>query len=151
MLVPLLIFASVGCLGLLAALRPEVYVRYFLAEFQRRALSGNLKAVSFVGWVIFCGCMAVVIALPFQSKWSLLAPVFSPLFFLVCAVAYIWWSRTPAQPRIIPQANNGAMEPPTNVGCQMVRVTVAAWCGGLLIWLRGKNQSCVAVTVDKSP
>lgn len=109
MLVPLLIFASVGCLGLLAALRPEVYVRYFLAEFQRRALSGNLKAVSFVGWVIFCGCMAVVIALPFQSKWSLLAPVFSPLFFLVCAVAYIWWSRTPAQPRIIPQANNGAM------------------------------------------
>lgn len=91
MLVPLLIFALVGCLGLVAALRPEVYARYFLAESQRRALSGNLRALSFTGWVIFCGCMAVVIALPFQSKWSLLAPVFSPLFFLVCAVGYIWW------------------------------------------------------------
>jgi p-aminobenzoyl-glutamate transporter AbgT len=91
MLVPLLIFALVGCLGLLAALRPEVYARYFLAESQRRALSGNLRALSFTGWIIFCGCMAVVIALPFQSKWSLLAPVFSPLFFLGCAVAYIWW------------------------------------------------------------
>jgi hypothetical protein len=91
MLVPLLIFALVGCLGLFAALRPEAYARYFLAEFQRRALSGNLKALSFTGWVIFCGCMAMVIALPFQSKWSLLAPVFSPLFFLVCAVAYVWW------------------------------------------------------------
>ena len=91
MLVPLLIFALVGCMGLFAALRPEAYARYFLAEFQRRAVSRNLKALSFTGWVIFCSCLAVVLALPFQSKWGLLAPVFSPLFFLVCAVAYVWW------------------------------------------------------------
>ena len=29
--------------------------------------------------------------LPFGSKLNFLAPVFSPLFFLVCAVAYVWW------------------------------------------------------------
>lgn len=91
MLVPLLIFASVGCLGLLAALRPEKYTRYFLAESQRRALSGNLKAVSLAGWAIFCGCMIVIIAIPFHGKWNLLAPVVGPLFFLVCAGAYLWW------------------------------------------------------------
>ena len=88
---PLLIFALVGCLGLLAALWPETYARFFLAESQRQALCGDLKGLSFTGWVIFCGCMAVVIALPFQSKWSLLSPVLSPLFFLVCTMAYLWW------------------------------------------------------------
>ena len=91
MLVPLLIFALVGCIGLLAALRPEAYARYFLAESQRKTLSSNLKALSLTGWVIFVGCMVVVLAIPFQSKWDLLAPVFGPLFFLVCAVAYVWW------------------------------------------------------------
>ena len=91
MLVPLLIFALVACMGLFAALRPEAYARYFLAESQRRALSSNLKALSLTGWAIFVGCMVVAIAIPFQSKWNLVAPVFGPLFFLVCAVAYVWW------------------------------------------------------------
>jgi hypothetical protein len=91
MLVPLLIFALVGLMGLFAALRPEAYARYFLAEFQRRAMSRNLRALSFTGWIIFCSCLAVAIALLFQSKGDLLAPVFSPLFFLVCATAYVWW------------------------------------------------------------
>jgi hypothetical protein len=91
MLLPLLIFALVGCLGLFAALRPEAYAHYFLAESQRRALSGKLRALSLTGWAIFCGCTIVVVAIPFHSKWSLLAPVFGPLFFLVCAVAYLWW------------------------------------------------------------
>ena len=91
MLVPIVLFVLMGCLGLLAALRPEVYARYFLAGFQRRALFGNLKGLSFTGWVIFGICMAAALAFLFHSKWSLLAPVFSPLFFLVCAVAYVWW------------------------------------------------------------
>jgi len=91
MFVPLLIFALVGCMGLFAALRPEGYTRYFLGESQRKALSGNLKAVSLIGWVIFCGCIAVVIAIPLHSKWDLLAPAFVPFFFLVCAGAYLWW------------------------------------------------------------
>jgi hypothetical protein len=91
MFVPLLIFASVGCMGLFAALRPEEYTRYFLGESQRKALSGNFKAVSSTGWVIFCGCITVVIAIPFHSKWNLLAPVLGPLLFLVCAGAYAWW------------------------------------------------------------
>jgi|ERR1700730_14748640 hypothetical protein len=37
---------SLGCMGLLAALRPEACARYFLAESQRRALSSNLKELS---------------------------------------------------------------------------------------------------------
>ena len=68
MLLPLLIFALVGCMGLFAALRPEAYARYFLAEFQRRAVSRNLKALSFTGWVIFYGCLAVVLALPVPEQ-----------------------------------------------------------------------------------
>ena len=91
MLVPLLIVALVGCTGLFAALRPEAYVRYFLAESQRRAFSGNLRGVSITGWIIFGACTILVIAIPLHSMWNPLAPVFGPLFFLVCATAYVWW------------------------------------------------------------
>jgi nucleoside-diphosphate-sugar epimerase len=34
----------------------------------------------------FVGSMVVIVAIPFQGKWNLLAPAFGPLFFLVCAV-----------------------------------------------------------------
>lgn len=67
MIAPLLIFALLGCLGLFAALRPEAYAGYFLAEFQRRALSG-LKGLSQIGWVILGGCVVVLVALSLQSK-----------------------------------------------------------------------------------
>jgi len=53
MLVPILILVLVGCMGLFAALRPEAYCRYFLAQFQRRAALGNLKAVSFIAGLSF--------------------------------------------------------------------------------------------------
>jgi hypothetical protein len=91
MLGGLLIFAVVGCMGLFAALRPVSYARYFLAEYQRRALSGNLRALSITGWVIFSACSIAIIALPFGTRLNFLAPVFSPLFFLVCTAAYVWW------------------------------------------------------------
>jgi hypothetical protein len=39
----------------------------------------------------FWRLLGFLIALPFHSNWSLLAPAFNPLFFLVCAVAYAWW------------------------------------------------------------
>jgi len=91
MLAGLLIFALVGCLGLLAALRPETYARYFLAEYQRRALSGKFRALSFTGWIIFSLCTIAIIVLPFGSKLNFLASVFNPLFLLVCAAAYLWW------------------------------------------------------------
>lgn len=91
LIVPMLVFALVGCMGLFAALRPEVYSRYFLAGFQRRALAGNFKALSNTGWIIFWGCLAVVLALPFQSHWKDVSPIASPVFFLVCAAAYVWW------------------------------------------------------------
>ncbi len=50
-------FASVGLLGLLAAKRPETFGRYFLAEWQRERLAGNVKAASWTGWVIFGFCI----------------------------------------------------------------------------------------------
>jgi hypothetical protein len=91
MLAGLVIFALIGCMGLFAALRPETYARYFLAEYQRRALSDNFRAVSLVGWIIFCTCVIAIIVLPFGSRLNFFAPMFSPLFFLVCAGAYLWW------------------------------------------------------------
>jgi hypothetical protein len=91
MLAGLLIFMLVGCVGLFAALQPEAYARYFLAESQRRALSSNLKALSLTASAIFVGCMVVVLAIPLHGSWNLLAPVSEPIFFFVCAVAYVWW------------------------------------------------------------
>lgn len=73
MLAGLLIFALVGCMGLSAALRPETYARYFLAEYQRRALSGNFKALSLIGWIIFSACTIAIIVLPFGIKLNFLA------------------------------------------------------------------------------
>jgi hypothetical protein len=152
MLVPLLVFALVGCIGLFAALRPEEYARYFLAESQRRALSSNLKALSLIGWVIFVGCMVVIVAIPFQSKWNLLAPVFGSLFFLVCAVAYVWWGiGLPAQSRIISHANNQTLEPRSRVASQVLRFTTSAWRGRIFVRLRGKNQEFIAIAGEISP
>ena len=91
MFVALLIFALIACMGLLAALRPEAYARYFLADYQRRAFSGNFKVLSLVGWLIFSGCLIAGVVIPFGKKLIFFAPVFSPFFFLVCAVAYLWW------------------------------------------------------------
>ena len=91
MFLPLLIFALVGCMGLFAALKPEAYTRFFLAESQRRALSNNLNAVSLTGWLIFAAWACVAIAISFHKKWSIFAPVLRPLAFLVCSAAYMWW------------------------------------------------------------
>jgi len=91
MWVPLLLLAAFACVGLIAALRPEAFTRYFLAEYQRKALSGQLNFVSTFGWVFFSGSVMLLIALIFQSELSFLAPIMAPLLFLVCAAAYLWW------------------------------------------------------------
>jgi hypothetical protein len=91
MLIPLLIFILIGSMGLLAALRPDMYIRTFLAESQRRALSGNLRSVSLTGWVIFGGCVLTGIAFSLRNNLQALAPVVSPMLFLACAAAYFWW------------------------------------------------------------
>jgi hypothetical protein len=74
MLAGLLIFALVGCMGLFAALRPETYARYFLAEYQRRALSGKFRALSFTGWIIFSVCTIAIISSSFRKQAQLLGP-----------------------------------------------------------------------------
>jgi len=91
MVVILLIVALVGCLGLVAALWPGTFTRYFLAQAQRRALAGNFKAVSFTGWIIFSVCMIAVLAFALQRHLHYLVPFVAPLLFLVCAVVYLWW------------------------------------------------------------
>jgi hypothetical protein len=67
MLAPLLVFGSIVCVGLLAALRPQVFARYFLTESQQRALSGNLSVISMTGWAMFSGCIAIIIVILFRA------------------------------------------------------------------------------------
>ena len=91
MFVALLSLALITCMGLFAALRPETYTRYFLAEYQRKALSNNLKTVSLVGWLVVSCCTVVPLPFLFHNVLTVIAPVFSPVPFLICAVAYFWW------------------------------------------------------------
>jgi succinate dehydrogenase/fumarate reductase cytochrome b subunit len=59
----LLIFVFVGLLGLLAAKRPHIFVRHFLADWQRERLEGNMGAVSWTGWMIFAFAVITVVAM----------------------------------------------------------------------------------------
>src|SRR4051794_18121445 len=56
----LLGFGFVGLLGLLAAVRPQVFVRHFLADWQRDRLGSNMAAVTWTGWIIFVGAAFIV-------------------------------------------------------------------------------------------
>jgi len=94
MLVGQISFALIGALCLFIALRPEVSTRYFLAEYQRRSIDGNYKAVSYTGWVMFGFCVLVVMAMSFQDGLRPHAPMLESLGFLTFAVAYIWWGVT---------------------------------------------------------
>jgi len=47
------IFALVAMCGLLAALRPEVFARYFFTGWKRQQIEANLCGLSSVGWLIF--------------------------------------------------------------------------------------------------
>ena len=67
MLIPLAIFAVVGLVGLLAALQPDAYTRYFLADSQRERLVGHLKTVSLVGWLIFGSSLFVFAVLALRN------------------------------------------------------------------------------------
>jgi hypothetical protein len=49
-----LVFALAGCMGLFAALQIETYARYFLADYQCRALSGKCNALPLTGWKKIC-------------------------------------------------------------------------------------------------
>lgn len=90
MWVLLLFLVSFACVGLIAALRPEAFTRYFLAEYQQ-ALSGHLKFVAALGWVFVCGSVLVPITFFFHAKLNFLAPILGSVLFLVCAAAYLWW------------------------------------------------------------
>jgi len=89
--VGLVIFELVGCMGLFAALRPENYARYFLGGISAQSALRQLQGTFIDGLVIFSVCTIAIIVLPFGSNLNFSAPVFSPLFFLVCAVAHVWW------------------------------------------------------------
>ena len=94
MWVPLLLLAAFACVGLIAALRPEAFTLYFLAEYQRKAVSNHLKFVSVFGWVFFCGSVLFFVAIishGFHGELNFLAPIVEPLLFVVCAAAYLWW------------------------------------------------------------
>jgi hypothetical protein len=53
MIGPILIFGLVVFAALLAAMRPQIFARYFLGKWQRERLAGNMNTISWSGWVIF--------------------------------------------------------------------------------------------------
>jgi hypothetical protein len=59
----LLGFGIVSLLGLFAALRPQVFVRNFLAHWQRDRLGSNMAAIKWTGWIIFGGAAFTVAAI----------------------------------------------------------------------------------------
>lgn len=91
MWVLLLLLVAFACVGLIAAFQPEAFTRYFLAEYQRKAMSGKLKFVSAFGWVFLSGSVLLFIVFIFHTKLNFLAPILGPLLFLVCGAAYLWW------------------------------------------------------------
>ena len=58
------IFGIVALAGLLAAKRPDIYVKYFLADWQRERIP-NPDVLRSTGWMIFgfCGFTAVLIVI----------------------------------------------------------------------------------------
>lgn len=46
-------FGVVALIGLFAAKRPDIFVHYCLAKWQRSRIGGNWAALSWTGWILF--------------------------------------------------------------------------------------------------
>ena len=91
MLVPGIIVAAVALMALYAALRPEQYTRYFLAEWQRERISSNLRGLSLTGWGIFVFCVVATIGFAFRSAIRPYSTLLQAGMFLIFALAWLWW------------------------------------------------------------
>ena len=91
MVIPLIIVALVGAMGLYAALRPADYARYFLAAWQRERISDNLRGLSLTGWVIFAGCLVAIVAFSLRSVISPYGAFLEAGMLLVFTFAWAWW------------------------------------------------------------
>lgn len=67
LIVPILVIAVTGLMGLYAALRPEQYTRYFMAKWQRERIFGRFETLRWVGWIVFGGCVVMFLFVVLQS------------------------------------------------------------------------------------
>ena len=137
MWVLLLLLPVLACVGLVAALRPETYFRYFLAEYQRKALSDHLRFVSAFGWVFFCFSVLFFVTFSFQIEWNFLASIVGPLLFSVCVAAYLWWGIWLVRnPDFFLKHATGPVETIAGVVSQRLRLNASGRCDWLPVWLR---------------
>ncbi len=87
----LLVIAVIALMALYAALRPEQYARYFLAKWQRERLSGEFNVLSWTGWAIFAGCIAIALFVVLRTTVQPYGALLEMAMLLVFAIAWLWW------------------------------------------------------------
>jgi hypothetical protein len=65
MILPIVVLICMAGTGLLAALRPEVWMEVFLSKSQREHLTGRMDFVRDFGWVFFACTALIAVALVF--------------------------------------------------------------------------------------
>jgi hypothetical protein len=64
-----LFFVFVGALGLLFAKRPDLFARYFLAEWQRKQIRQD-GSLAWVGWALFGSGLLVAVCVLLEQIFS---------------------------------------------------------------------------------
>jgi intracellular septation protein A len=94
LIVPILVIAVTGLMGLYAALRPEQYTRYIMAKWQRERIFGRFDTLRWVGWIVFGGCVVMFLFVVLQSVRAAILAYrggLEAVTLLLFAGAWLWW------------------------------------------------------------